>query len=281
MKVYTCTCILKKAILCDMTFGFILLRHVNSEKTNKYWNQSVKLLRTCYPHRKIVIIDDNSNQEFIVSDFEYNNVEVIQSEYPGRGELLPFVYYARHKWFDKAVIIHDSVFIHERIPFDKLSCAALPLWHFDYDQENLTNIHRIVNGLKNSADIQALMFSSTNSDIGVSLRMRKRNITSDSIASCFGAMCFITYDFNLMLEKRYGISNLVNFVHNKTDRCAMERIVGLLLWRNSNTIRSVKSLLGDIRNAGPPWGYTYDQYEQSLFKHKLVLRKVVKVWSGR
>ena len=26
-------------------YGFIITRHVNSEKTNKYWNQTVKLIR--------------------------------------------------------------------------------------------------------------------------------------------------------------------------------------------------------------------------------------------
>ena len=50
-------------------FGFIITRHVNSVKTNKYWNISMKLLRRLYPHAKIVIIDDNSLQEFVVADF--------------------------------------------------------------------------------------------------------------------------------------------------------------------------------------------------------------------
>ena len=27
-------------------YGFIITRHVNSDKTNKYWNQCVKLIRT-------------------------------------------------------------------------------------------------------------------------------------------------------------------------------------------------------------------------------------------
>ena len=34
-------------------FGFIITRHVNSEKTNNYWNHSVKLIRTFYPFIKI------------------------------------------------------------------------------------------------------------------------------------------------------------------------------------------------------------------------------------
>ena len=50
-----------------MSYGFIITRYVNSEKTNRYWNQSVKLIRTYYPYRQIVIIDDNSNYDFVKS----------------------------------------------------------------------------------------------------------------------------------------------------------------------------------------------------------------------
>ena len=78
------------------SFGFIITRHVNSETTNRYWNHSVKLLRSFYPERKIVIIDDNSNQNFVKADFDYKNVEIIQSEFPGRGELLPYYYYLKN-----------------------------------------------------------------------------------------------------------------------------------------------------------------------------------------
>jgi hypothetical protein len=69
-----------------MDYGFILTRHVNSEVTNKYWNQSVKLIRTHYPLRKIIIIDDNSNYKFVKADHDYQNLEVIQSEFTKRGE---------------------------------------------------------------------------------------------------------------------------------------------------------------------------------------------------
>ena len=81
------------------SFGFIITRHVNSETTNRYWNHSVKILRTLYPERKIIIIDDNSNQTFVKADFNYNNVQIIQSEFPGRGELLPYYYFIKHKFF--------------------------------------------------------------------------------------------------------------------------------------------------------------------------------------
>ena len=82
------------------SFGFIITRHVNSVKTNKYWNHCVKLIRTFYPLTKIIIIDDNINYEYVIPEFNYINLDIIQSEFTGRGELLPYYYYLKHKFFD-------------------------------------------------------------------------------------------------------------------------------------------------------------------------------------
>ena len=92
-------------------FGFIITRHVNSEKTNKYWNHCVKCLKRFYPQKKIVIIDDNSNPVYLKREFDYTNILVINSEFKGRGEILPYYYYLKNKFFKNAVIIHDSVFL--------------------------------------------------------------------------------------------------------------------------------------------------------------------------
>jgi hypothetical protein len=125
-------------------YGFIITRHVNSEKTNKYWNNCVRCIRRLYPFRKIVIIDDNSNQAFVNADYDYKNVVIIQSEFPGRGELLPYYYFLKYAFFKNAVIINDSVFFHKRIHFEKFDkIKVLPLWHFPGDKENVQNTMRI------------------------------------------------------------------------------------------------------------------------------------------
>ena len=76
-------------------FGFIITRHVNSSKTNKYWNRCVKLINIYYPSKPIIIIDDNSDDDFLKEDSRYENVTVIKSEFPGRGELLPYIYFLK------------------------------------------------------------------------------------------------------------------------------------------------------------------------------------------
>jgi hypothetical protein len=254
-----------------MTFGFIMTRHVTCEKTNKYWNQNVKLLRLLYPLRHIIIIDDNSNQEYVKSDFEYKNLKVIQSEYPGSGELLPYIYFLRNKWFPNAVILHDSVFFHKRIPFNKITEPVLPLWHFKYDKENLPNLLRIAKGLKNNYHVIQRLLNAQNNILGMN--------SNNDFVCCFGVQSYINHSFLNIIESKYGFTNLVNYVKNRTDRCGMERIMGLLFSLEYPKIIKYKSLLGNIHKIGN-WGYSYDEYEEHFHKNKVV-KVVVKVWTGR
>ena len=254
-------------------YGFIISRHVNSEKTNRYWNQTVKLIRTFYPLRKIVIIDDNSNQDFVKADFDYSNLTIIQSEYPGRGELLPYIYYLKYKWFPNAVIIHDSLFIHRKIPFEKFSMPVIPLWHHDYDKENIHNINRLASALRNNSIL--LRKIAKKNDLVLSLKS-----TNDSFNLCFGGQCYIKLKFLELLENKYHISNLVNAVHNRTDRCSLERILGLLFCQEYPKLLTIKSLFGDIMKQPRAFHYTYDEYSNDLSK-KRIIHPFVKVWTGR
>ena len=85
------------------SLGFIVLRHVNNNKTNKYWIHSYNCIRKFYPENIILIIDDNSNYNYVTTKNLYNTI-IIRSEYPGRGEVLPYYYYIKYRLFDIAVI---------------------------------------------------------------------------------------------------------------------------------------------------------------------------------
>jgi hypothetical protein len=255
-----------------MSFGFIITRHVNSEQTNRYWNQNIKLLRLLYPNKKIIIIDDNSKAEFVKADFYYKNVEVIQSQYSGSGELLPYIYFLHNpQWFENAVIIHDSVFIHKRIAFEKIKDPVLPLWHFDYDKENLHNILRISSGLNHNYKLSQYLVNNEPNILGMN--------SSKQFVCCFGTQAYINYHFLKKLEEIYHISNLVHYVKIRADRCAIERIMGLLFTIEYPNLNKIKSMLGNIHVTGN-FGYTFQAYEESI-KKRNALKPVVKVWTGR
>lgn len=255
-----------------MTFGFIITRHVNSETTNEYWNHCIKLIRSNYPFRKIIVIDDNSNYEFVKAQFPYKNVEIIQSEFPGRGELLPYVYFIRHKWFDNAVIIHDSVFFHKRIPFETFKMPVMPFWHWQYDKENLSNLLRISSFLKNNLVLKNKLVGNDINILGLTQK--------GSFNLVFGGMCYINHSFLMNIEAKYGLSNLVNAIKCRTDRCGLERILGLLFFIEYPKVVSINSLFGSIFNHYKNFGYHYNEYI-SDFNQKKFVEPVVKVWTGR
>lgn len=252
-------------------YGFIIIRHVNSEKTNKYWNHSVKCLRTLYPNKKIVIIDDNSNQEFLKADFEYTNILIIKSEFKGRGELLPYYYYIKNKFFENAVIIHDSVFFHRRLNFENfIGLKVLPLWFFHPDKENLMNTLRISNSLRYAQNIQNRLNLKDESILG---------LPQLKWYGCFGVQSFINHNFLCYLEQKYNLTNMIYHVTCRNDRCCLERIFGCLFFTECQRIFRMKSLLGNIMTY-QTWGYSFDEYERD-FKKGVIPKAIVKVWTGR
>jgi len=256
-------------------YGFIITRHVNSETTNKYWNHSVKLLRSLYPLKKIIIIDDNSNQEFLKSEFDYNNVEIIKSEFPGRGELLPYYYFLKNKYFDNAVILHDSVFFHKRIQFELLkNVDVLPLWHFNEDAEDLTDRLHITSYLKNYNHIYEKL-KVNNNLLGMSQLINK----SANWYGCFGAQSYINHNFLVKLNNKYKIENLVKAITTRSHRCCLERIMGCIFCTESAVVNKRKSLFGDIFKY-QKWGLSFDKYINN-FKNGVIEKNVMKVWTGR
>lgn len=258
-------------------FGFILIRHVNSVQTNCYWNHNVQCLQALYPTTPIVIIDDHSDPALVKADREYANVRVVQSEFKGRGELLPFYYLLKHKFFPNAVILHDSVFFRTRVYFEKLDgVQVLPLWHFHADRENVNNTMRIVHQLAPSTR-HALIHSlgmNPSAMMGMSLEHNKWR-------GCFGVQCYISLSFLEHLERKYGITRLVRAVFTRADRCCLERIFGCMFCMESPALAKQKSLLGNIMVYERwRWGYTFDEYIEDQ-KNKKVRMPVVKVWTGR
>ena len=252
-----------------MTYGFIITRHVNSEQTNKYWNHSVRSIRRFYPFRKIVIIDDNSNQAYVKADFEYKNVQIVQSEYPGRGELLPYYYFYKNKYFSNAVILHDSVFFHKRIHFEKFNQErVLPMWHFDYN-ENVENSTRLSNYLDHASTIRFKLEKDPTDMFSFK--------PGDVWHGCFGVQSYINHEFLSHIQNKYQIFRLLNYVLTRTDRCSLERVMGVIFHLESPSLHKRPSLLGNIWKY-QHWGYSFEEYS-AHYKH--IRKPLVKVWTGR
>ena len=239
-----------------MTLGFIMLRHVQCKNSNFYWIESYKCLRTFYPLNQIIIVDDNSNYEFI-TDITLQNTIVIDSEYKGRGELLPYIYYLRNPIFDKAVIIHDSVFFNQYINFDQQE--NMPLWHFDQRTQDRIIESHLISKLDNMQPLLDLY-------------------DTKLWNGCFGGMSVIRIDFIQEINAKYNIENLIHFVTCRNDRMCLERVLGLIFSIESKNDK--KSTLGDIITYCK-WGYPFHYYNYQKNNFQLPKLPVIKVWSGR
>jgi hypothetical protein len=250
-------------------YGFIITRHVNSMKTNQYWNTAVICIRTRYPHKKIIIIDDNSNRFFLRAFFPYKNVQVIQSEFVGRGELLPYYYFHKYKFFKYAVIIHDSVFIHRRLCFEKLIHNGMnvkSMWHFDQDKLLYDKTMYLVQNLNN------------NNEVKNKLSFNSNFFNDNKWLGSFGVQSFIKLSFLEKIERKYNIFNLLYKVTNRNDREGLERIFGVIFSIEEPSCKN-NSLLGCIFNYCN-FGYTYESYIRDRRKRRLN-RPIIKVWTGR
>ena len=154
--------------------GFIILRHVNNELTNKYWVSCVNSIRKYYPENDILIIDDNSNYKYITEETLYKTT-IINSEYPKRGELLPYYYYLHNKQFDVAVIIHDSVVINRYIDMNVDNYKII--WSFEHTWDQIEDETKMINVFND-------------------LELKEFYENKKIWKGCFGGMCIIRHDVN-------------------------------------------------------------------------------------
>jgi hypothetical protein len=231
--------------------GFIILRHVNSELTNQYWNICYDCIRKYYPNNLIMIIDDNSNYEYVkyITKQTLHNTTIINSEHSERGELLPYYYYLHNKLFDTAVILHDSVFINQYIDFTVEKYKLI--WEFEHNWDQIEDETSMIN-LFNDEEL---------------LNFHKNKYLWKG---CFGGMSIITHDYLMDVNNKYNINKLLNCVSSRYNRCSFERVIACLL-----QIRAKKeTLLGNIHEYCP-WGITF--YQKQFFSHL----PLTKIWTGR
>lgn len=236
-------------------FGFIILRNVIDEKTNKYWKICYQQIRKYYTE-KIIIIDDNSNN-FLTNDIELVNCQVINSEFKKRGEFLAYYYFHKLKPFKKAIIIHDSLFINSKFFIDNINTFC-PFFDFTSniwdDNEKISNN---ITKLKNSEPIMNIF--------------NNKNLWN----GCFGVMGVITWEFLNSLEINHAIlSNLIDVITDREQRMTCERII-IIVSQYYNS-KKLCGLFGNIHNYCD-WGIEYNDYINGRCRNL----PVVKIWTGR
>lgn len=230
--------------------GFIILRHVHSAKTDLFWKECYHCIRDIYPENKIVIIDSKSDMSYVTQHDLYKT-EVIYSDFSNRGEALPFYYYAKHKWFETAVIFHDSVYIHHYVDFSTDTYKIL--WGFETGKhEREEESIEIIRSLDNSDAL--LEFYKTKKWTG-----------------CFGSMMSISHDFVKMLDVKYNFEHLLCVIVTKRYREALERVFASMVQLERSPEFAVAADLFTYL----PYGIPFEV--RNHYSHLAV----IKVWGSR
>jgi len=202
-----------------MDLCVIILRHVTNPNTDKIWRFSYTSARKVYPDNQIIVIDDGST---IPPDLD-NKTSLIKSEFPGRAEILPYYYFYKHHFADKALIIHDSVIINEQIDTDVSTYRFL--WEF-------TNHY-----WDHDPGIVDLLFQYGEKMIDLYYRKLDWN-------GCFGGMSVIKYDFlKSTVEKHNLFAQWIPKIVNRWRRMHFERALAVVFAFNAGVN---DSYFGDI-----------------------------------
>jgi hypothetical protein len=242
-----------------MDVGFIILRHVTNKEANHYWRLCYQSLRRHYPGNRVLIIDDNS--DYSALDLEYEkiltNTKIIRSEFPGRGEILPYYYFLRCKPFDTAVIIHDSTFINTKLDFHVE--RHRPIWDFkNHEWDQPADEIRLLKCLDNSQELLDL------------------HANLSSWRGYFGGLAIIKHSYLEEVELRYGLTKLLDHIKDRSQRKSFERVIGCVLGIKDPSL----PLLGDIHEYFPK-DWPFHVPTPSWVWPRLSDHPIIKVFVGR
>lgn len=247
----------------DQSYVFVILRHLRNAQDNALWTAAYQSIRTHYTN-KIVIIDDNSQ----VNTFNGSLVhtEVIESEYRGAGESLPYFYFFQYKWADRMIILHDSMILHR--PFQSTELEGLIRFHWHFSIKEITYHTKM-----------ELLFSSMRHHEGLLSFLKG----ASEWKGCFGGAAIVSYDAVEHLEKKYGFfSTLVLAIKTRKDREAFERMLGVVTFFEKMVDNESCSTFGDIIRY--PGAFTDNMNKETTMYQVQQANydtAILKIWRGR
>jgi hypothetical protein len=195
-------------------------------------------------------------------------VEIIQSEFPGSGEILPYYYMYHRKLGKKAIILQDSMFIQCKLEINDVKDYKF-LWHFN-SRNSILEV-----GEKLRAVVMSIETRSQTLYEGI-----YDTLMEHKWHGCFGSCMIITLDFLNELQEKTRMLDLLGEIKVRSDRCMLERLIGIYTHYIINKDVKDVSLLGSIFQQSYNFGLTYDEY---VCAYSILTKEsaIIKVWNGR
>ena len=258
----------------ENNYVIYITRHMCNDNSSKYWIQNYENIRKFYKNIKIIIIDDNSKDEYLKkSKDEYlkndknNNIEFIYTKHLGRGEILPYYYFSNSNEKKYALILHDSIVMEKEIHRFIEEKEYMSLWSFFSRTERQDNIKYFEFLFKNEIE-----------NINEYVELFK----SDKWRGVFGGMSIISNKLVCALKDKYNIFEIsMSKINTRKGRKVFERMLGLILHKEG--INTYESLLGNIQHwcknhYNKWWNISLNEYMSKNKKNECILSKI---WTGR
>jgi len=212
------------------SFGFIIPRCVKKEEHNNAWHTCYNTIRKYYTE-PIIFIDDNSDKN-IIKDIPMINTIVIESQFKGSAEILPYYYYHLLKPFEKAVIMQDSMSFLKKFDFENYKLKdVIFLWHFTRNLNHHIDQEKFMLNLLSKPELIQLY-------------------ESKNWKGSLGGSSFITYKFLDMLQIKYNFLRWVDVLNkDKKYRYSFERAFAVMCWYESESLKENASINGDLHTA--------------------------------
>lgn len=239
----------------------IMVRHVKTEDDNKYWKESYGYIKKWYPDTKLVIIDDNSKA---AEDIQLDNTTIIQSEYPGRAELLPYYYFHKYHFAEKVLVIHDSLFLNSVINVDSVNNFEF-IWDFEHTWDDNIGIPEILRKFPGGEKFVELYF--------------KKNLWK----GCYGVMSVMSWDFLDKMNTECNLFNvLLESITDRANRMRLERIWGVLCTYydcdKPSKYGQIHPWVHRFTKGRKWWDYSFNEYQN---EKDVIDSPIIKVWVGR
>lgn len=254
----------KELTVNGKSYVFILLRHIRKPSDNDLWISSYNSIRRYYTN-KIVIIDDNSSLNTV--NGKLYQTEILQSDFAGAGETLPYYYFLMHRWADRIIFLHDTMFLYRPFRVEEVDTDARFHWSFtDKDASIRTRLTQFLPSLRNHQGLLSLVDQ------------------PDTWRACFGVAMIIGLPVVEKIEEKYKLfSTMTMMIRNRRDRQMAERLLGLILFHEGIVTLETCSTFGDILKY--PKAFESEWSNLSTARYQLEQAgydsALMKVWRGR
>lgn len=220
----------------DMFKNNIKIIIVRTEK-HLYWDDWYKNIIKYYPNNKIYVI---YNYKLNKPEELPDNINIIENNIFNKGIYLAYYYILKNKLNGKFLILDDRIIINKIFDDTKINKSLFTFEHkWKIDDKYIFDL---LNALNNSER----------------LYLEYENLSWKGI---FKSMTIITSEVLNKINDKHNLEYLINAINNNQYEMAFERILGILLYNETNESNSI---FGDIHQEleknHNPWNFTYDKY---------------------